>query len=187
MTTGEFNGKSICVYCGSQPGNTPAYMDTAWQLGKHMAQSNYRLVFGSGTSGIMGQVAKSVKEHGGVVVGIIPEFLFQYEANGLGEDMYDEVHVTDTMHERKQKMFELSDALVALPGGIGTLEEIVEIMTWAQLGRHTKPMAFLNTNGFWNPMLDLLNHMKSEGFFHQPEKAVPNVLNAPSEVTSLFS
>ena len=84
-------------------------------------------------------------------------------------------------------MFELSDAFVALPGGIGTLEEIVEIMTWAQLGRHTKPMAFLNTNGFWNPMLDFVEHMRSEGFLHQPHKVIPSILTSPEEVTSLFS
>src|SRR5690554_6800281 len=156
--------RSICVYCGSSPGRGDIYRDAGYALGNAIARAGMRLVYGGGTRGIMGAVARGTIEAGGKVTGIIPRFLINKEAaqSALGE--LDDVVVTEDMHTRKHKMFEESDAFVALPGGIGTLEEVVEIMTWGQLGRHHKPIAFVNINGFWDPMLALLDHMRAEGF-----------------------
>ena len=139
---------SICVYCGSSKGNNPDYVQSANRLGQLLAQAGITLVYGGGTSGIMGTIARAVKSNGGKVVGIIPDFLIKKEARNKNDDLFDEFIVTETMHQRKRLMFDRSDAFLALPGGIGTLEEIVEIMTWAQLGRHTKPIAFANIEAF---------------------------------------
>lgn len=146
--------RSICVYCGSQPGRDPAHMEAGRALGKSIAENGIRLVYGGGTKGIMGAVASGVLSNGGEVTGIIPEFLVDMEATRHSLGQLNELVITKDMHERKHMMFERSDAFVTLPGGVGTLEEIVEIMTWAQLGRHAKPMVFANINGFWNPMLE---------------------------------
>ena len=158
-------------------------------LGREIAEYGLRLVYGGGTKGIMGAVASGVLSGGGQVTGIIPEFLIDMEATRHSLGQLNELIVTPDMHARKHTMFERSDAFVALPGGIGTLEEIVEIMTWAQLGHHRKPIVFANIGGFWNPMLALLDHMRSEGFIHtghlvQPlvvrdvEKIVPAIMAA---------
>ncbi len=125
----------------------------------------------------MGAVSEGAMRAGGKVLGIIPRFLMNKEATESGLDRLDEVVITDNMHERKQRMFEESDAFVALPGGIGTVEEIVEIMTWAQLGHHRKPMVFANIGGFWNPMLTLLDHMRGEGFIHTAHQVQPLVVD----------
>ena len=164
------NISSVCVYCGSQEGNKPGYAKAARTLGKALADNNIGLVYGGGNRGIMGGVSNAVKSSGGKVLGIIPEFLLAKEAGGEDAAENPDMIVTKDMHERKHTMFEHSDAFVALPGGVGTLEEIVEIMTWAQLGRHTKPMVFVNIDGFWDPMIALLNHMREEGFLHSEEK-----------------
>jgi uncharacterized protein (TIGR00730 family) len=153
--------RNICVYCGSGPGVNPAYAGTAQALGKSLAAAGIGLVYGGGSLGLMGEVAKSTLQHGGRVTGIIPAFLSNKEQ--MLKDA-DELIVTDNMHERKMLMFERSDAFVALPGGIGTLEELVEQLTWSQLGRHTKPIIVANIDGFWAPFLALLRHMKSEAF-----------------------
>ena len=168
--------RSICVYCGSQPGRDPAYMAAGRTLGKSIAAHGLRLVYGGGTKGIMGAVAAGVMANGGQVTGIIPEFLVDMEAtrHSLGE--LDELIVTEDMHARKHKMFERADAFVTLPGGIGTLEEIVEIMTWGQLGRHEKPMVFANIGGFWDPMLSLVQHMREQGFIHRAHLVQPLVI-----------
>ena len=150
---------SICVYCGSQPGRDASYREAARVLGASIAGHGLRLVYGGGTKGIMGAVASGVMSCGGKVTGIIPEFLMDKEATRHALGQLDELIVTPDMHLRKHTMFERSDAFVTLPGGIGTLEEIVEIMTWSQLGRHEKPMVFANINGFWDPMLKLIEHM----------------------------
>ena len=178
--------KSICVYCGSQPGNHPHYGEAARILGQDMARNRIGLVYGGGGSGIMGEVARAVKSGGGDVTGVIPEFLIPKERGnmGAGGDELGKVIVTRDMHERKTKMFELSDAFVALPGGIGTLEEIVEIMTWAQLGRHAAPIVFANVNGFWNPMIDLMAHMAESGFIHTSKFLKPLVVNDPGEIVT---
>ncbi len=176
--------KSICVYCGSQPGNHPDFVQAANVLGRELAHNNIRLVYGGGSRGIMGAVSHSTQEHGGKVLGIIPDFLLQSEGEWDQSSDNLKTIVTDNMHMRKQIMFEESDAFIALPGGIGTLEEIVEIITWAQLGRHEKPIAFLNTNGFWNPMLELLSHMKDAGFIHTANRVQPIVIDKAEDVIS---
>ncbi len=153
--------KSICVYCGSGTGNDPAYVDAAKALGKAMAEQGITLVYGGGAIGLMGAVAYAVLDHGGKVHGIIPKFLMSRERALRGTH---ELVVTDNMHERKQKMFEAADAFVALPGGIGTLEEVVEQMTWAQLGQHRKPILLANIKGFWDPLSSLLLHMRRTEF-----------------------
>ena len=173
--------KSICVYCGSQPGNNADYLEAAKILGESMALNRIRLVYGGGGGGIMGEIARVVKTGGGEVLGIIPEFLFKRERGSANSDL-GEVIITRDMHERKHTMFEKSDAFVALPGGIGTLEEIIEIMTWAQLGRHAKPIVFANVGGFWDPLLELISHMSEEGFIHTSNKVRPIVANDPAKI-----
>ena len=153
--------RSICVYCGSSTGNHPVFVETADRLGRLMAKAGIRLVYGGGSIGLMGTVARAVMAGGGEVTGIIPEFL---EAKELAERSLTELIVTADMHERKRLMFEKSDAFVALPGGIGTLEEVVEMMTWAQLGRHRKPVLLANVDQFWDPLVDLLRHMEEAEF-----------------------
>jgi uncharacterized protein (TIGR00730 family) len=152
--------KRICVYCGSGPGSDPAFVDAARTLGKILAENGIGLVFGGGSIGLMGEIANAVLDHGGKVVGVIPKFLVNREhAMRRGEMV-----VTQDMHERKQLMFEHADAFVALPGGVGTLEELVEQMTWAQLGRHKKPILLANIKGFWDPLCVLLDHMEALEF-----------------------
>jgi uncharacterized protein (TIGR00730 family) len=174
--------RSICVYCGSQPGRDPAYLEAGRALGKSIAEHGLRLVYGGGTRGIMGAVASGVMSNGGRVMGIIPEFLMTKEASKHSLSALTEVVVTEDMHQRKHRMFEESDAFVTLPGGIGTLEEIVEIMTWGQLGRHRKPMVFANVNNFWNPMLELLGHMSAEGFIHTAHLVKPIIIDNIDEI-----
>ena len=174
--------QSICVYCGSQPGRDPAYISAGRALGKSIAAHGLRLVYGGGTKGIMGAVAAGVLENGGRVTGIIPEFLVDMEATRQSLTKLDELIVTEDMHARKHAMFERSDAFVTLPGGIGTLEEIVEIMTWGQLGRHEKPMVFANIGGFWNPMLDLVDHMREQGFIHRAHLVQPMVIDEVADI-----
>ncbi len=174
--------QSICVYCGSQPGRDPAYLAAGRALGKSIAAHGLRLVYGGGTKGIMGAVAAGVLSNGGQVTGIIPEFLVDMEATRHSLGQLDELIITKDMHERKHKMFERADAFVTLPGGIGTLEEIVEIMTWAQLGRHEKPMVFADIGGFWRPMLDLVSHMRDQGFIHRAHLVQPLVISDVDQI-----
>lgn len=182
MSTESTEIRSICVYCGSQPGRDDAYMEAGRALGRSIADHGLRLVYGGGTRGIMGAVAAGVLANGGEVTGIIPEFLMDKEATRQSLGQLNELIVTADMHERKHTMFERADAFVALPGGIGTLEEIVEIMTWAQLGRHRKPMVFGNVNNFWRPMLDLLQHMRDEGFVHTAHLVQPLVVDDAADI-----
>jgi len=153
--------KTVCVYCGSGPGTNPRFAEAAEGLGRIFAENNVRLVYGGGSVGLMGAIAKSVLDHGGSVTGIIPDFLRARE-NALTK--VQEMIVTPDMHERKRLMFERADAFVALPGGVGTLEELVEMLTWQQLGRHAKPILLANIDGFWEPLLALLAHMRSAQF-----------------------
>jgi uncharacterized protein (TIGR00730 family) len=182
MSDEKFPIRSICVYCGSQPGRDPAYMEAGRALGRSIAEHDLRLIYGGGTRGIMGAVSSGVLSNGGKVTGIIPEFLMDKEASKHSLSALTEVIVTRDMHERKHKMFEQSDAFVTLPGGIGTLEEIVEIMTWGQLGRHKKPMVFGNIDGFWNPMLELVKHMSDEGFIHTAHLVKPMVIDNVEDI-----
>jgi hypothetical protein len=159
--------RAVCVYCGSSAGADPTFAEAARALGKTLAQNHIRLIYGGGSIGMMGALAGSVLAHGGSVTGIIPEFLVNKE-HMLGGAQ--EIIVTRDMHERKRVMFERADAFVALPGGIGTLEELVEQLTWAQLGRHRKPILLANIAGFWEPLCELLDHMNALGFIHSTSR-----------------
>ncbi len=180
--------KSICVFCGASAGRNPAYQHAAETLGAALAHAGIRLVYGGGSIGLMGAVAKSVLAHGGDVTGIIPEFLVEREKMLEG---HHELIITRDMHERKSLMFDRSDAFIALPGGIGTLEELVEQLTWAQLGRHKKPILLADIDGFWAPLETLIQHMTSEVFIREgfevnyliaktAEDIVPKIVSAIS-------
>lgn len=189
MTNSNQSIRSICVYCGSQTGVEPAFKSAAETLGKSIAENGLKLVYGGGTMGIMGAVADAALNAGGHVTGIIPEFLLGKEGDVDRVGHLTQSIITKNMHERKHKMFDHADAFVTLPGGIGTLEELTEIMTWAQLGRHQKPIVIANINGFWDPLTKLISHMSAQGFIHtqhlvQPivvdkaEDIVPSILNS---------
>jgi uncharacterized protein (TIGR00730 family) len=175
--------RHLCVYCGSGPGRNPAYMAAARALGTHMANLGIGLVYGGGSLGLMGEVARSVIAGGGHVVGIIPEFLVHKERM-LTE--VNELIVTASMHERKMTMFERSDGFVALPGGLGTLEELVEISTWAQLDRHAKPIIICDIDDYWAPLLTLIDHMRAEKFIREGLELRFDVVKSPKEVVSVF-
>ncbi len=160
---------AVCVYCGSSPGTDPDFVKAARDFGKILAEDGVRLVYGGGSIGLMGAVASAVIEHGGTATGIIPEFL---TAKERPRKLAQEQIVTRDMHERKSTMFSRADAFVALPGGLGTLEELVEQMTWAQLGRHKKPILIANINGFWDPLLALIDHMRGLGLVPSPTRGV---------------
>lgn len=153
--------RNVCVYCGSGPGTDPAYVEAAQTLGAELAKRGFGLVYGGGSLGLMGEVARATLQGGGEVIGIIPEFLTEREK--MLENVTN-LHIVEDMHVRKKMMFEASDAFVALPGGIGTLEELVEQLTWSQLGRHAKPIVVANIKGFWDPFLNLLAHMRTQKF-----------------------
>jgi len=183
--------RQICVYCGSSPGTDTAFITAAQTFGQILAENEIGLVYGGGSGGLMGALASAVLDHGGRVAGIIPEFLKARERMFKGAQ---EIVVTSDMHERKRVMFERADAFVALPGGIGTLEELVEQLTWAQLGRHRKPIVIANIKGFWNAFLQVIGHMKDRGFIHnggllnyrvveRVEDILPILLAAPAADT----
>ncbi len=153
--------KNICVFCGTGVGKDPAMMAAATTLGQDLATAKIGLVYGGGDLGLMGEVARSTIEHGSHVTAIIPQFLEQYVKPVEGVQDY---IVTKTMHARKQKMFELSDGFVALPGGVGTAEEVIEQITWGQLKQHHKPIIIANINKYWQHLLDQIDHMRAEGF-----------------------
>lgn len=179
--------RSVCVYCGSLPGKDPEFMAAASGLGWAVAQAGVSLIYGGGNRGLMGAVARATLRGEGSLLGVIPEFLVETEQPDEEGDLdgAEMIQVAD-MHSRKNVMFEQADAFVALPGGIGTLEEVVEMMTWAQLGRHEKPVVLLNTNGFWNPFIELIDHMEEIGFLHNRDAARPWVCDTPAEVVSLL-
>lgn len=165
---------SICVFCGSSPGRDESFISDAKTLGTILGKEKIGLVFGGGGVGLMGAVARAAARAGGEVTGIIPTFLVNRERPDAAHST--KTIVTKDMHERKHKMFELADAFVALPGGIGTLEELIEQLTWIQLGQHKKPVLILNSKGFWNPLLDLLGNFRDMGFVGQ--HAIDNLLVA---------
>jgi len=156
--------RNICVYCGSANGTDPIFMQAATELGRSIAEHGIGLVYGGGDNGLMGAVARAVLEHGGHVTGVIPGFLRKREAM---IEKAQELVLVDDMHTRKRIMFERADAFVALPGGIGTLEELVEQLTWVQLGRHGKPVLIADIGGFWKPLLSLFAHMRETGFIRE--------------------
>jgi len=159
--------KRLTIFCGSNPGDHPSYLQECEKLAELMVSKGIELVYGGGNVGLMGHIADSVLNRGGKVIGIIPERLVDKEVahNGLTE-----LIVVKTMHERKAKMAELSDGFIALPGGIGTLEEIMEVFTWTQLGYHSKPCALLNVNGFYDSLNTFLEHMVTSKFLRKENK-----------------
>src|SRR5215813_10540051 len=171
--------RTICVYCGSGPGTDPAFVQAARDFGQILAINRVRLVYGGGSLGLMGAVATAVLDHGGEVTGIIPEFLTDREKKLTRAQ---EIIVTRDMHERKRAMFERADAFVALPGGIGTLEETIEQMTWKQLGRHRKPILLANIRGFWDPLCALLDHMKELAFIRPELDVEPLVVERVEDI-----
>lgn len=156
--------RNICVYCGSAGGDDPRYAAAAETFGRLLAQAGVGLVFGGGSCGLMGITARATLNAGGRVTGVIPAFLDEREIAMSG---LTEMIVVEDMHTRKRLMFEKSDAFVALPGGVGTLEELAEQLTWIQLGRHTKPLVIADIGGFWRPLLTLFAHMHNEGFIRE--------------------
>lgn len=175
--------QKLCVYCGSGPGRNPAYMAAARALGKAMAAAGIGLVYGGGSLGLMGEVAKSVLAEGGHVTGIIPSFL------AIKERMLTEVNeliVTTDMHERKMAMFARSTGFVALPGGLGTLEELSEISTWAQLDQHAKPIILCNIEGYWDTLVTLFDHMRAEKFIREGLEFRMDVVALAEEVIPAF-
>src|SRR5262245_16603728 len=171
--------RNVCVYCGSNTGADPAYAAAAAKFGQRFAEDHVGLVYGGGSLGLMGELARSVLEHGGRVTGIIPGFLSERER--MLRDV-DELIVVDDMHQRKKLMFDKSDAFVALPGGIGTLEELVEQLTWAQLGRHAKPIVLVDVEGFWQPFVELIGHMKAQSFIRPTLDVTFRRVSTPDEV-----
>lgn len=180
------DNSAVCVFCGSGSGNRPEFANAARQVGALLAEHGVGLVYGGGDIGLMGEVARSTLTHGGHVTGIIPEFLKKREHM---LDAAQETIIVPDMHTRKRMMYERANAFIALPGGIGTLEELVEQMTWAQLGQHNRPILLLNVLGFWNPLLDLLQHMREASFIRpgldtsyivagEPEEAVRALIAA---------
>ena len=158
---------TICVYCGSNTGGDPAYAAQAKALGTRLAAENLTLVYGGGNVGLMGIVADAVLANGGDVIGVIPQQLVDWEVAHRGVTR---LEVVDSMHTRKARMFELSDGFVALPGGFGTLDEMFEMLTWRQLGLGKKPCAFLDVNGFWQPLMAMLDSMVRERFLHAEQR-----------------
>jgi uncharacterized protein (TIGR00730 family) len=158
----------IAIYCGSRAGNKPIYREHAIQLSQGLAQHGFGLVYGGASIGLMGEVADSMMQHGGEVVGVIPEFMLDYE---IAHSELTELHIVHTMHARKAMMAERAAAFVALPGGLGTFEEILEIATWAQLNQHQKPMVLYNVNGFYDALIAQLDHAVNEGFLPPQHRA----------------
>ncbi|MFT6880308.1 MAG: hypothetical protein ACI8UX_002521 [Psychromonas sp.] len=175
--------KSLLVYCGSNPGLNPIYKETAVKLGLEMVKRGMRLIYGGGSLGLMGTIADTVMKNGGEVVGIIPTFLDKME---VGHPNLTEIHVVNSMHERKAMMEEMCDSVITLPGGYGSMDELFEILSWSQLGLHKKPVGLLNINGFYNPLLAQLDLMVQEGFLKEPNRKIIQVSDSIEEVFRLM-
>ena len=171
--------RSLCVYCGSSDRGREAHHDAALRLGRIMAKADIRLVYGGGRIGMMGRIADAVMESGGEVVGIIPQFLEQVE---VGHSGVTQLIVTDNMHDRKQKMAELSDAFLIMPGGLGTLDETFEILTWKQLGLHEKPVIIADIGGYWHHLTELIDHMIAESYAKPENRALFHVIDSIDEL-----
>ncbi|MFW6413108.1 MAG: TIGR00730 family Rossman fold protein [Oceanicaulis sp.] len=171
--------ESICVYCGSNTGAAPSYVDAARAMGRTLAERGVRLVYGGGQVGLMGVVADACLEAGGRVVGVIPNFLHQKE---VAHPRVDDMRIVTSMHERKLMMAEESDAFVAMPGGLGTMEELFEVWTWSQLGRHEKPVGVLNVNGYYDGLMDFLDHMRGEGFVEAKHRGMLKCAETPDAI-----
>lgn len=175
--------KSICVFCGSNSGILDAYESAARATGRTIAEAGCKLVYGGAKVGLMGTVADAALKAGGEVIGVLPRALQEKE---LGHEGLSELHMVGSMHERKALMAELSDGFIALPGGVGTLEEIFEVWTWSQLGYHGKPCGFLNIEGYYDHLLAFLDHQTSQGFMKHPMRAMAQVADTPDQLLELF-
>jgi uncharacterized protein (TIGR00730 family) len=173
--------QSLCVFCGSRAGADPAFAQAAEQLGRRLAERGVRLIYGGGSIGLMGVLMGAVLEHGGEVSGVIPEFLMHRE---VGNPDLTELIVVDSMHERKRRMFELADAFAVLPGGIGTLDETIEIITWQQLRLHTKPIAILSVGDYWKVFESLIEQVIAQGF---ADTAIRDLFAVAGDVESLLA
>ena len=173
----------ICVFCGSNTGSDPAYVDAARTLGHIFAREGICLVYGGGSVGLMGELANAVLSSGGQVIGVIPHELWAREVGHRG---LTDLRIVDTMHERKAMMADLADAFIALPGGLGTLEEIFEIWTWAQLGLHPKPLGFLDVNGFYAPLMQFLDRAVTERFVRAPHRDIAIIESDPEMLLRRF-
>ena len=173
----------IALYCGSRTGNKPIYRDKAIELAQHIANQGFGIVYGGASIGLMGQVADTVLEHSGEVVGVIPEFMLDYE---IAHSKLTELHIVKTMHERKALMAERANAFIALPGGLGTFEEILEIATWGQLNQHQKPMIIYNVNRFYDPLIAQLDHAVEEGFLPPQHRAKVIICDTLEQISSVI-
>ncbi|MDH0143015.1 TIGR00730 family Rossman fold protein [Aquipseudomonas alcaligenes] len=171
--------KSVCVFCGASPGARPIYHEAAAQLGRHIAERGLTLVYGGGAVGLMGVVADAALAAGGEVIGIIPQSLERAE---IGHKGLTRLEVVDGMHARKARMAELADAFIALPGGLGTLEELFEVWTWGQLGYHAKPLGLLEVDGFYARLTDFLDHLVAERFVREQHRAILQLSASPAEL-----
>jgi uncharacterized protein (TIGR00730 family) len=171
--------RRVCVYAGSNPGSDPAYADAARALAATMAERGLGLVYGGGRVGLMGVLADTILEHGGEAIGVMPQALIDRE---IGHPNLTELAVVGSMHERKAKMAELADGFVAVPGGIGTLEELIEVYTWSQLGIHDKGCGLLNVRGYYDGLAAFLDHAVGEGFLRAQHRAVLTVVEDPGEL-----
>ena len=174
----------IALYCGSRSGNKPIYQEKAIALAQGLAKQGFGLVYGGASIGLMGQVADAMISHGGEAVGVIPEFMLDYE---IAHHQLTELHVVQTMHERKALMAERASAFVALPGGLGTFEEILEVATWGQLNQHQKPMMIYNVNGFYDALITQLDHAVEEGFLPPQPRAKVIVCNHAEQIYSAIA
>lgn len=171
--------QNVCVYCGSSFGEDPVFKREAHAFGALLAREGVGLVYGGGGIGLMGEIARAALAGGGQVTGIIPSFLNERE---IPLNEVTELIVTASMHERKQLMFEKSEAFIAFPGGIGTIEETIEMMTWAQLGRHTHPIIFVNIGGYWDPLITMLDHVIEAGFARSSVHALYSVVDRVEDI-----
>ncbi len=171
--------KSVCVYCASSSKVGPQFFDAAHRLGKVLAQHDVKCIYGAGNQGLMGELADSVLAHGGEVKGIIPRFMHEEGWNHTG---LTELHIVESMHIRKQQMAEGADAAIALPGGCGTMEELLEIITWKQLGLYNNPIIILNTDGYYDHLITMLNRAVEENFMHERHADIWKIVNSPEDV-----
>lgn len=175
---------SVCIFCGSRTGRRPEYVEAARQTGRILAENGWRLVYGAGDIGIMGEVARAAQAQGGATFGVIPQHLVDLEVGKTDLNAY---VVTETMHERKKVMFMNAHAVVLLPGGAGSLDEIFEVLTWRQIGLHEKPIIVVNVAGYWNPFLALVDHVIAEGFADASLREMLTVIDGPGELPAALA